>query len=424
MKNEDSRQPRPSCSDDFDPTILAAEDAARRIEALVSPVPEYERVAVRSALDRTLAKDVYSTVNVPAHTNSAMDGYALRSSDLPADASRTTLKVIGTAWAGRPYHGTAKEKQCVRIMTGAKMPDGLDTVIMQEQVECVDDTILIGSGHKPGQNVRQAGEDLAIGAVAVSAGTKIDPAELGLFASLGVAEVEVARRLRVAFFSTGDELRSIGEPLAEGEIYDSNRYTLHGMLTRLGVELLDMGVIADQREAIGEAFRRAASMADVIITTGGVSVGEADYVKEILAETGTVDFWKLAIKPGRPLAFGTVSDAIFFGLPGNPVAVMVTFYEFVQPALRRMMGQKDLRPARFRVPCESSLRKRPGRMEFQRGLLQATYNGRLSVSRTGAQGSGMLSSMSSANCFIILPTDSGSVEPGDMVDVEPFEGLV
>jgi molybdopterin molybdotransferase len=309
-------------------------------------------------------------------------------------------------------------------MTGAKMPDGLDTVIMQEQVECVDDTILIGSGHKPGQNVRQAGEDLAVGAVAVSAGTRIDPAELGLFASLGVAEVEVARRLRVAFFSTGDELRSIGEPLAEGEIYDSNRYTLHGMLTRLGVELLDMGVIADQREAIGDAFRRAASMADVIITTGGVSVGEADYVKEILAETGTVDFWKLAIKPGRPLAFGTVRDAFFFGLPGNPVAVMVTFYEFVQPALRRMMGQQGLRPARFRVPCRSRLKKRPGRMEFQRGLLQVADNGSLSVSRTGAQGSGMLSSMSSANCFIILPTDSGSVEPGDMVDVEPFEGLV
>jgi molybdopterin molybdotransferase len=424
MNKKDSRQKQPSCSDDFDPATLSAEDAGHRIEALVRPVTEYERVAVRSALDRTLAKDVYSTVNVPAHTNSAMDGYALRSADLPADGSRTTLKVIGTAWAGRPHQGAAGEKQCVRIMTGAKMPDGLDTVIMQEQVECVDDTILIGSGHKPGQNVRQAGEDLAVGAVAVSAGTKIDPAELGLFASLGIAEVEVARRLRVAFFSTGDELRSIGEPLAEGEIYDSNRYTLHGMLTRLGVELLDMGVIVDQREAIGEAFRRAASMADVIITTGGVSVGEADYVKEILAETGTVDFRKLAIKPGRPLAFGTVGDAFFFGLPGNPVAVMVTFYEFVQPALRRMMGQKDLRPARFKVPCRSGLRKRPGRMEFQRGLLQVTDNGSLSVSRTGAQGSGMLSSMSSANCFIILPTDSGSVEPGDMVDVEPFEGLV
>jgi molybdopterin molybdotransferase len=380
---------------------------------------------VRSALNRTLAEDVYSTVNVPAHTNSAMDGYAVRSSDLPADNSTTTLTAIGTAWAGRPYRGSAQENQCVRIMTGAKMPEGTDTVIMQEQVECdPDNMIRIGSGHQPGQNVRQAGEDLAIGEAAVPAGKRISPAELGLFASLGIAEIKLARRLRVAFFSTGDELRSIGEPLADGEIYDSNRYTLHGMLARLNVTSLDMGVIADQRDAIHEAFQHAASMADVVITTGGVSVGEADFVKEILAETGTVDFWKLAIKPGRPLAFGTVNDALFFGLPGNPVAVMVTFYEFVQPALRRMMGQSNVRPARFKVPCQSRLRKRPGRMEFQRGRLKLEDDGSLSVSRSGAQGSGMLSSMSTANCFIILPTASGSVEPGDSVWVEPFEGLV
>jgi len=379
---------------------------------------------VRSALNRTLAEDVYSTVNVPAHTNSAMDGYAVRSSDLPADDSTKTLTVIGTAWAGRPYHGSAQESQCVRIMTGAKMPEGTDTVIMQEQVECADNTIQIGRGHRPGQNVRRAGEDLAIGEVAVPAGKKISPAELGLFASLGMAEIKLARRLRVAFFSSGDELRSIGEPLADGEIYDSNRYTLHGMLARLNVESLDMGVIADTRDAISEAFQHAASMADVVITTGGVSVGEADFVKEILAETGTVNFWKLAIKPGRPLAFGTVNYALFFGLPGNPVAVMVTFYEFVQPALRRMMGQSDVRPTRFKVPCQSRLRKRPGRMEFQRGLLKAADNGSLSVSRSGAQGSGMRSTMSTANCFIILPTASGDVEPGDSVWVEPFEGLV
>jgi molybdopterin molybdotransferase len=318
----------------------------------------------------------------------------------------------------------AQSKQCVRIMTGAKMPEGLDTVIMQEQVECTDNIIRIGPGHKPGQNVRQAGEDLAIGEIAVPAGKKISPAELGLFASLGIADIKLARKLRVAFFSTGDELRSIGEPLAEGEIYDSNRYTLHGMLARLNVESLDMGVVADTRDAISEAFQHAASMADVVITTGGVSVGEADFVKEILVETGSVDFWKLAIKPGRPLAFGTVNDALFFGLPGNPVAVMVTFYEFVQPALRRMMGQSDVRPARFKVRCQSRLRKRPGRMEFQRGHLEIADNGDLSVSRSGAQGSGMLSSMSTANCFIVLPTASGNVEPGDDVYVEPFEGLV
>jgi molybdopterin molybdotransferase len=423
MTHDDSVPKQASCSDD-DAATVRAEDARQRIEALIRPVHGRERIAVRSALHRTLARDVYSTVNVPAHTNSAMDGYALRSADLPDEGSSTTLTVIGTAWAGRPYRGPTGENQCVRVMTGAKMPDGVDTVIMQEQVDRTGDTIRIGHGHKPGQNVRQAGEDLAIGEVAVPAGKRINPAELGLFASLGIAEIEVARRLRVAFFSTGDELRSIGETLAEGEIYDSNRYTLHGMLTRLGVELLDMGVIADRRDTMVEAFRHAAGMADVIITTGGVSVGEADYVKETLAEIGSVDFWKLAIKPGRPLAFGTVGDALFFGLPGNPVAVMVTFYEFVQPALQRMMGQSHVHPLRFKVPCQSPLKKRPGRMEFQRGLLQIAGDGRLWVSRTGAQGSGMLSSMSCANCFIVLPTESGDVQPGDAVDVEPFDGLV
>ncbi len=424
MTSKDRVQTQASCTDDFAADSLSAEEADSRISTLVDTVNGCEKVAVRSALDRTLGEDVYSTVNVPSHTNSAMDGYAIRSRDLPSDDSSQALTVIGTAWAGRPYTGQAQVNQCVRIMTGAKMPAGTDTVIMQEQVECLGDTIRIAPGHKPGQNVRQAGEDLAIGQVAVPAGKRLSPAELGLFASLGIAEVKVVRRLRVAFFSTGDELRSIGEPLAEGEIYDSNRYTLHGMLARLNVELLDMGVIADERDAIAQAFHQAADMADVIITTGGVSVGEADFVKEILAETGTVDFWKLAIKPGRPLAFGKVDNAFFFGLPGNPVAVMVTFYEFVQPALRRMMGQTDLRPVRFKVRCESRLRKRPGRMEFQRGLLRIGEDGILSVSRSGPQGSGMLSSMSSANCFIVLPTASGTVEAGDTVYVEPFQGIV
>ncbi len=424
MTSKDRVQTQASCTDDFAADSLSAEEADSRISTLVDTVNGCEKVAVRSALDRTLGEDVYSTVNVPSHTNSAMDGYAIRSRDLPSDDSSQALTVIGTAWAGRPYTGQAQVNQCVRIMTGAKMPAGTDTVIMQEHVECLGDTIRIAPGHKPGQNVRQAGEDLAIGQVAVPAGKRLSPAELGLFASLGIAEVKVVRRLRVAFFSTGDELRSIGEPLAEGEIYDSNRYTLHGMLARLNVELLDMGVIADERDAIAQAFHQAADMADVIITTGGVSVGEADFVKEILAETGTVDFWKLAIKPGRPLAFGKVDNAFFFGLPGNPVAVMVTFYEFVQPALRRMMGQTDLRPVRFKVRCESRLRKRPGRMEFQRGLLRIGEDGILSVSRSGPQGSGMLSSMSSANCFIVLPTASGTVEAGDTVYVEPFQGIV
>ncbi len=424
MRKNDPVKTQASCADDFDPGTLSAEQAEQRIAALVRPIGGFEIVDVRSALNRTLAQDVVSGINVPSRTNSAMDGYAVRSSDLPLEGATSTLKVIGTAWAGRPLDGSVQKDQCARIMTGAKMPEGTDTVIMQEQVDSDDHTIRIGPGHRPGQNVRQAGEDLAIGQLAVPAGKRLTPAELGLLASLGIAEVKVMRRLRVAFFSTGDELCSVGDKLAEGDIYDSNRYTLYGMLKRLDIEVIDMGVVGDQRDAIAAAFQQASGMADVLITTGGVSVGAADFVKETLNRLGSVDFWKLAIKPGRPLAFGSIGKALFFGLPGNPVAVMVTFYQLVQPALRRMMGQTDYRPARLRVPCQSRLRKKPGRMEFQRGVLEIGEQGGVSVTLSGAQGSGILSSMSNANCFIILPTESGTVEPGDEVYVEPFEGLV
>jgi molybdopterin molybdotransferase len=309
-------------------------------------------------------------------------------------------------------------------MTGAKMPAGSDTVIMQEHAEVSDDTIRIDAGNRPGQNVRQAGEDLAIGDIALTAGKRLTPADIGLLASIGIGEISVVRRLRVAFFSTGDELRPLGTPLGEGEIYDSNRYTLYGMLKRQDVEIIDMGVVADDRNAMSAAFNQAARVADVVLTSGGVSVGDADYVKDIVRAEGKVDFWKLAIKPGRPLAFGTLGDAVFFGLPGNPVAVMVTFYQFVQPALRYLRGEITLRPARFRVPCASAMKKRPGRTEYQRGLLQTDADGNLQVSVTGAQGSGILSSMSTANCFIVLPENSKGVAPGDTVLVEPFEGVV
>jgi len=284
--------------------------------------------------------------------------------------------------------------------------------------------IRFNPGYKPGQNVRLAGEDLAIGQVAIEAGKKLTPAELGMLASMGIADLEVRRKLRVSFFSTGNELRSVGEPLAEGEIYDSNRYTLHGMLSRLHVEINDMGVIPDQPEKIREAFLHASSNADVVITTGGVSVGEADFIRNIIEEVGTVDFWKLAIKPGRPLAFGKINDAVFFGLPGNPVAVMVTFYQFVQPTLKRIIGQTNIDQARFKVTCQSTLRKKPGRMEYYRGILTTDNEGRVSVRKAGMQGSGILSSMSKANCFIVLAAGRSTVEPGQLVDVEPFEGLI
>lgn len=414
---------QPSCADDFDPDSLPVREALQRIDAVVAPVTGFEQVAVRSALGRVLAQTIISPIDVPSHTNSAMDGYALRSADLPEEGLRE-LQVMGTALAGRPFPGTVEPGTAVRIMTGAVLPEGADTVVMQEHVEHQDQTVRIGGGHKAGQNVRQAGEDLARGDAVLAPGQRLQPAELGMLASLGIAEVRVCRRLRVAFFSTGDELRSLGEPLAGGEIYDSNRYTLHGMLTRLGVELIDMGVVRDRREDLQRALSQAADSADAVITSGGVSVGEADFVRDILGTLGEVNFWKIAMKPGRPLAFGRINKAVFFGLPGNPVSVMVTFYQFVQPALRRMMGQTGIRPIMFKVPCANRLRKRPGRMEFQRGILERQADGDLIVRSTGEQGSGILSSMSRANCFIVLPDDAGGVEAGALVDVQPFEGLI
>ena len=423
MNNQPPVRNQASCADSGKGDLLSVEAAEQRIFALLKPLDATEYVDVRQALGRTLSVDVTSRVNVPPHTNSAMDGYAIRAEDMPSDGF-TSLTSIGTAFAGKPFGGRVANGQCVRIMTGARMPDGSDTVIMQEHAEVTEDTIRIDAGNRPGQNVRQAGEDIAIGDIALTAGKRLTPADIGLLASIGRGEISVVRRLRVAFFSTGDELRPLGTPLGEGEIYDSNRYTLYGMLKRQDVEIIDMGVVADDRKAMSAAFNQAARVADVVLTSGGVSVGDADYVKDIVRAEGKVDFWKLAIKPGRPLAFGTLGDAVFFGLPGNPVAVMVTFYQFVQPALRYLRGETTLRPARFRVPCTSAVKKRPGRTEYQRGLLQTDAVGNLQVSVTGAQGSGILSSMSTANCFIVLPEHSTAVTPGDTVLVEPFEGMI
>ncbi len=414
---------QPSCADNFEVDSLSVDEARRRIQAVIAPAKGFEKVAIRSAMGRILLEDVISNIDVPSHTNAAMDGYALAGTDLPGRGV-TSLRVIGTAWAGQPYTARSGPGECVRIMTGAKMPDGTDTVIMQEQAEHEDDVVRIGTGHRAGQNVREAGEDLAAGEIALHAGKKLAPAELGLLASLGIGEIKVTRRLRVAFFSTGDELRSIGETLKDGEVYDSNRYTLYGMLERLGADLLDMGVVPDRRDALRQAFEHAARNADVVITTGGVSVGEADFVKEILAELGTVDFWKIAIKPGRPLAFGRVLDSVFFGLPGNPVAVMVTFYQFVQPALRHMMGEDHIHPARIRAVAGSKLKKKPGRTEFVRAHLHADDKGQMVAVKTGFQGSGILSSMSRANCFVVLPPECTGVEAGELVEVQLFEGLV
>ncbi len=412
-----------SCLADYDPESLHVDRAAEIIRALVRPVGGSERVFLRDALGRVLAEDVISPIDVPAHDNSAMDGYALAARSL-SDSGETHLRVVGTALAGRAYSGRVGEGECVRIMTGAMMPQGCDTVVIQEVVRVDGRQILVPPGQKPGANWRRAGEDLAAGHPALNAGRMLRPAELGLLASLGIAEVGVRRRLRVAILSTGDELCSIGAQPAPGEIFDSNRYTLHGMVTRLGCDVLDLGVVRDRPEALEAALREAAANADVILTSGGVSVGEADYIRELLARLGEVLFWKIAMKPGRPMAFGRIADAFLFGLPGNPVAVMVTFYQFVREALLAMMGadplpQVPLLPA----TCESALKKQPGRTEFQRGVL-FRHDGGWRVRGAGAQGSGILRSMAEANCLIVLEHARGNVAAGETVLVQAMDGLV
>jgi molybdopterin molybdotransferase len=404
-------------------STLSVAEARRVILDALSPVAGWETVPLRGALDRILLKDVVAPFDVPAHDNSAMDGYALRAGDL-AGAGETSLTVVGTALAGNPFSGVVGAGQAVRVMTGAVLPRGADTVAAQEAVRVEGGTVLIPTGLRAGQDVRRAGEDLARGRTALPAGKRLGPAEIGLLGSLGIVEVAVRRRLRVAFFSTGDEIASIGRPLGPGEVYDSNRYTLYAALTRLGVELIDMGVVRDDPAAIENAFREAAAQADVVLTSGGVSVGEADFVRTLMARLGDVTFWKIGIKPGRPMAFGRIGDAWLFGLPGNPVAVVVTFYQIVLDGLLKLTGVDPLplRPT-VAVPCLSAIRKKSGRREFPRGLLHDDA-GVMKVKLAGPQGSGVLSSVTSANCFIVLSEERGDVTPGDLVDVQPFDGLL
>ena len=415
-----------SCADDYDPNSMPVDRARTLIRQFLTPVTATERMHVRAALDRVLAEDVVSPVAVPGHDNSAMDGWAVRFADLAADGE-TTLPRIGESFAGKPFAGTFAPGTAVRIFTGGVMPPGADTVVMQERATEIDGGVRIAAGAvtRAGQNRRFAGEDVKEGQVVFRRGQPVRPAELGMIASLGVNEVTVYRRLRVAFFSTGDELKCIGTPLAAGEIYDSNRYTLYGMLVRLNCEIVDMGVVPDVPEALENAFATAAANADVVITSGGVSVGEADFVKQLLDKLGEVLFWKIAMKPGRPLAYGRIGGAHFFGLPGNPVSVMVTFYQFVRDALLVLQGRADVTPVpTFRATLAAPIRKAPGRTEFQRGILTPAPGGGYEVRTTGDQGSGILSSMSQANCFIVLGTDTGNVAAGEWVDVQLLEGLL
>ena len=420
-----------SCLSSYDPDALPVRDAQRIIREFVQPVRAVEQVALRAALGRVLAKDVISPIDVPAHDNSAMDGFALRGSDLRADTP-VTLRVIGTTFAGNASELVPAPGECMRIMTGGVMPEGCDSVVPQEFVTQdglgESSSITLPAGViRAGDNRRFAGEDLKAGSPALKAGRVVRPPDLGMLASLGIPEVAVQRRLRVAFFSTGDELRSVGEPLGEGCVYDSNRYTIYGMLQRLGCDIIDMGVVRDDPAALEQALRSACENADAIITSGGVSVGAADYTKQIMAKLGDVTFWKIGMRPGRPLAFGRIGSAgrsaFLFGLPGNPVAVMVSFYFFAREALLRMMGADAPLPL-LHARSSGAIRKKPGRTEYQRGILSRGADGEPEVRITGSQGSGILRSMSEANCMVVLHDEQGNVAAGDSVDVLVFEGLM
>lgn len=418
---EDKITPDPSCADPFDPNSISLAEALARIEQRVLPVHACERLPIRECLDRVNNEAVQSPHNVPPCPNSAMDGFAISIESLAADGI-TEFEEIGTAYAGKPFEGSCARGQCVRIMTGALIPEGTDAVVMQEQAEIGDSSkVRIDSDHRVGENIRDAGEDIEQGATVIEAGVRLNPADLGVLASLGLSQLQVKRKPVVAFFSTGDELVSVGEPLEPGKIYDSNRYSLHGMLSRLAVDIVDLGVVRDDLESMREVLTRASTRADLIISTGGVSVGEADYIKPALEELGTTEFWKIAIKPGRPLTFGQIGASIFMGLPGNPVAVMVTFSQFVVPAIEVLSGARPRRPALFRAHALEAMRKKPGRYEFQRGIATLDENNQWQVAKTGKQGSGILTSMSRANCFIVLPDDNAGVAAGDEVSIQFFD---
>jgi molybdopterin molybdotransferase len=413
----------------YDPQALTAQQVNEFLARLVEPLreTETETVGIFDALGRVLAEDVISPISVPPHDNSAMDGFAFAGAAL--GNAPLSLRNVGTAFAGKAWAGTVRPGECLKIMTGAIMPTGLDTVVPVEFVKIDGDTVTIPPGVvKPGDNRRLLGEDLMAGNAALRCGQTLGPAALGLVASLGLPSVRVFRRAKVAYFSTGDEILSLGEAPREGAVYDSNRYTVFGLLTRMGVEVIDMGVIPDEPAQLEAAFRSAAARADAIITSGGVSMGEADHTKAMMKQLGDVAFWRIAMRPGRPMAVGRIQEAgkssVLFGLPGNPVAVMVTFLAFVRPALQRLMGAEVQAPVLLQAKSGEAMRKKPGRTEYQRGTVVREADGSLVARTTGNQGSGVLSSMVQANGLIVLRHDQGNVAVGDTVEVMLFDGVI
>ncbi|SFM88936.1 molybdopterin molybdotransferase [Izhakiella capsodis] len=406
----------------FTAGLISLDEALNTMLARLTPITQRQRVALGAAAGLITAIPVISPVNVPPFANAAMDGYAVRIADL---AANDTLYIAGKAFAGNPWHGEWPPGSCIRIMTGAPLPSGADAVVMQEEVQPQGNAVRFTAPVKSGQHIRLPGEDIRLGDRVLNSGVKLGAAELPLLASLGISDVEVLRPLKVALFSTGDELCLPGQPLAEGQIYDTNRLTVSLMLNKLGCAVIDLGIIRDDPDALRNAFLRADSEADVVISTGGVSVGEADYTKAMLEELGEITFWKLAIKPGKPFAFGRLQHSWFCGLPGNPVSAAVTFYQLVQPLLAKLSGQQGAAlPQRLRVRTLSPLKKSAGRLDFQRGILTRNEQGELEVRSTGAQGSHIFSSFSQANCFIVLECQRSHVQPGEWVEVEPFNRLL
>lgn len=401
--------------------LMHPDQAITQLLEQVSAIDDTEIVQISYALGRVLAEDLAANVDLPPFDNSSMDGYAFKAEDLQ---NAQSLKLIGKSFAGHPFTGEYQENSCVRIMTGALVPACYDTVQMQEKTRIDNDKIYFDGEITKGKNVRKQASELKAGASVLQKGTVIKAAEMGVLATIGVSQIRAYRRLKIAFFSTGDELRPVGSELSSGQIYDSNRYSLLGLLERANVEWIDLGVIKDNPEDIRQAFRNAAANADLVITSGGVSVGEADFTKQILDEEGQITFWKMAIKPGKPFAFGKIGKAIFCGLPGNPVSSVVTFYKLVWPILCKMQGTSIPKPLKVKAKLTKDLKKFPGRVEYQRGILTHNNDGELCVSATGNQGSGMMTSLTLANCFVVLPQMQGDIPAGAYVDVEPFNHLL
>ncbi|ELS9255780.1 bifunctional molybdopterin-guanine dinucleotide biosynthesis adaptor protein MobB/molybdopterin molybdotransferase MoeA [Vibrio parahaemolyticus] len=416
-----SKEKDAACCDTLSPAFLSVVQGQEKVLSLVNTVSEIEACKIENAYGRVLAEHIISPVNVPQYTNSAMDGYAIRSDDVDRDS----YQVVAEVMAGHAYDQPLEVGQAVKIMTGAPTPRNGDTVVMREQASQEGDKVTFnGSNIKAGQNVRQAGEDLAIGSDVFTAGTRLASPEMGMIASLGFGEANVFRKLKVAVFSTGDEVQAPGTEQKANSIYDSNRFTIMGMLEKLGCEILDFGILEDNEQLMIEALENASAQADVVMTSGGVSVGDADYIKLALDKLGQIDFWRINMRPGRPLAFGQINNKPFFGLPGNPVAVMVSFINFVEPALRKMQGEQGWKPLKVNAIATENLRSRQGRTEFSRGIYELDNTGRLTVRTTGKQGSGILRSMSEANCLIEISPAIDTVKAGESVTIIPLQGRI